>query len=699
MFTLLFLGIFLINLFLFQNAIAGGVLFLAAALFYGKLLAYRLSPGHAWFGILSFLSTLICAGSITYYLLPFTAETALGVFLFCLPVWIGWSKRGQTQKNDPPSDEHKLSPLFWIASTLVAAGITTGVWLILSGATIQAIRTPWDQISSMLFLLVFSVLLLLSSLLFSGRGKSIVIILASGMLFLFLSVALFVYPLGYGFDTFIHQATESHIASFGSIEPKPLYYTGQYVLVLLTHHLFFLPVAVADKFLVPLLAALLLPSAWYHAALRLLHSKRAAIASLIGLFLLPLSSWIVTTPQGLANLFVLLTVLASVPTLLTRENPKPWHLLLPTTATLLIHPLAGIPLLLYLALIFSRSSQADVKHITSSRSLSWIIFAFACIALPVSFLAQTFLSKQPTSFDWSHLWHLQGMETLISLFSFHRVFSPLLDGVYSFGAALPLFLGALALGTWLWHRKDLNSRLRPLGYLAIALFLNYVFLSTAAEFTFLIEYERANYADRLLPLLLFFLTPFVIAGLGLMTDHLKNRPLSLRTGFLILLCTLATANLYLTYPRDDAFVVGHNINTSQTDMDAVRLIQKEAEGRSYLVLANQAVSAAAMITLGFENQYFGSQYRYPIPTGGALYSFFLSMNEQPSRETAIQAAQLANGFCLTDETCEQTSVEVVYFVVNTYWWDAARIIETAKTSSDAWMSVEGKNYVFRYEME
>jgi hypothetical protein len=350
-------------------------------------------------------------------------------------------------------------------------------------------------------------------------------------------------------------------------------------------------------------------------------------------------------------------------------------------------------------LIFSRSSQADAKHIATARNLSWIIFAFACIALPVSFLAQAFLSEQPTSFDWSRLWHLQGMDTLVSLFSFHRVFSPLLDGVYSFGAALPLFLGALALGTWLWHRKDLNGRLRPLGYLAVALFLNYVFLSTAAEFTFLIEYERANYADRLLPLLLFFLTPLVIAGLGLMTDHLKIRPLSLRAGFLILLCALATANLYLTYPRDDAFVVGHNINTSQTDIDAVRFIQKEAEERSYLVLANQAVSAAAMITLGFENQYFGSQYRYPIPTGGALYSFFLSMNEQPSRETAIQAAQLANGFCLADETCEQTSIEVVYFVVNAYWWDAARIIETAKTSSDAWMSVEGKDYVFRYEME
>lgn len=699
-FTFLFLGIFLVNVLLFHQPILGGILLGATLLFYGKLLAHRLSPKHLWLGIFFLLSSLICVGSFAYYLLPFTSEVALGVFLLCLPLWLWFGSHGHPQEKESSLVRQKLPIWFWIASALVVLGCVTGFFLLVTGATTEAIRTPWDQIPSAFFLVVFLALLLLSGLLFLGQGRSITCLLTSGMLFLFLAVALIVYPLGYGFDTFIHQATEQHIATFGSITPKPLYYTGQYVLVLLTHHLFFLPIIWVDKLLVPLLAALLLPLAWYHAALRLLHDKRIATASLIGLFLLPLSSWIVTTPQGLANLFVLLTILTSVPLLIAREGPRPFQLLLPTLATLLIHPLAGIPLLLYLAFLLSRPSEVQKQQERFARILSIIIFVLTCLALPLSFLLNALFTHQTINLTWDRLWHLEGMETLVSFFSFDRVFAPLLDGVYSFGSALPLIFCAIALAAWWINKQSLDGRLRSLGLISMALFLNYIFLSTAVEFTFLIEYERANYADRILPLLLFFLTPFVIVGLGMVIVKAKTWPISLRAGLLILLCGLALSNLYLTYPRDDAFVTGHNINTSQADLEAVALVASDAGGDSYLVLANQSVSAAAIRSLGFGGHYFGSQYRYPIPTGGTLYQFFLEMNESPSQDTALQAASFARGLCVTDLTCTQTPVTHVYFIVNTYWWDATRIIETAKGTADEWMSTgNGKDYIFRYDIE
>jgi len=39
----------------------------------------------------------------------------------------------------------------------------------------------------------------------------------------------------------------------------------------------------------------------------------------------------------------------------------------------------------------------------------------------------------------------------------------------------------------------------------------------------------------------------------------------------------------------------------------------------------------------------------------------------------------------------------LYYVVNDYWWQAPRIIETAKRNADSWISVDaGKVFIFEY---
>ena len=118
-------------------------------------------------------------------------------------------------------------------------------------------------------------------------------------------------------------------------------------------------------------------------------------------------------------------------------------------------------------------------------------------------------------------------------------------------------------------------------------------------------------------------------------------------------------------------------------MKAVYLIDQMGHEDNYLVLANQSVSAAAIWSFGFK-RYYGDTFYYPIPTGGELYDYFLTMNDLPDRDTAEAAMSLVEA-------------EKLYYVVNDYWWQAPRIIETAKRTANSWISVDqGQVYIFEY---
>jgi len=224
--------------------------------------------------------------------------------------------------------------------------------------------------------------------------------------------------------------------------------------------------------------------------------------------------------------------------------------------------------------------------------------------------------------------------------------------------------------------------------MVFALTVNYLFLSTLIEFTFLIDYERLNYASRLLPLISFFLVPLVILGLGHLFVNIKDQPIILRTCVLVGLVVIAGSTLYLSYPRRDAYETNRGFNVSQADIDAVYAVEVMAQGEPYLALANQSVSAAAIQEIGF--RYWGDLFFYPIPTGGELYEYFLAMNESPTRETAQAALDLVP---------MHGDITTLFFLVNNYWWDAPRIIETAKTTADDWRSLgEGQVYLFRYDL-
>lgn len=686
---LLFLGIFLCNVFWWQNPWIGAVLlvsfFLSAGTSIGRFMEKN-EQGilYVWFGIFILLSIVSIIGSLAYYLFSILAELSI-VLVFLTIAW------QLAHKKEHPSffsrfhdlwheSKHSVPRAVWIATSLALFFLVQVILILNSHPITDAVRSLFERTDVSVLIAIGLSIILTFTLLFRGHERAISLPLFSLLLFTALSIALFSFPIGYGFDSFIHQATERYLAAHGTIDPKPFYYIGQYALVLFVHHGFFIPLDLVDRFLLPVLAALLLPIAWYAAAAHVTSSKTVASATLMGIFLLPLSSFIVTTPQGLANLWILLLILASVPRLLERENAPKWiGLLLAVIATFLIHPLAGIPALFFLSLLFLHSQ----KH----RMVFWIAFVCASFAIPFSFVMFSLLKHQPLQIDFSAL----NPTTLVShmhlgLF-FENRFSPLLDFVYLYSYNSFIVFLVIALTGFFLYRKNFSDRIRVAGFMVIALAVNGLLVSHVIRFPFLIPSEQENYGARLVPLILFFLVPFVLFALGHLFLNLQRRPIALKAGVLMLLSTLAIANVYLTYPRRDAYETSHGFNVSQSDLEAVQMIDEWAKGEPYLVLANQSVSAAAMKKFGF--RYYDDLFFYPIPTGGKLYALFLRMNDRPARETAREALDLVP---------MHGDVQTLFYAVNTYWFESSRIIETAKTTANEWKNVrDGTIYLFRYD--
>jgi hypothetical protein len=683
---------------MFQSSILGSVL-LALFLgvfgweFGGVLVASEKAILRWWVGIWTLLSSLLVVLTVSYYLFAITSEIVLITILLTPPIilWLG----RRFPRHSLFSHAHNL----WTERRHHLPG---SVWLIMACSLLlfalffttlsahpvtDAVRSVWERLPSSLFVLFLLASALIFALLWRGKERAVSLLLMCVLLCAALSVAAIAFPIGFGFDSFIHKATELHLAEFGTITPKPFYYIGQYALVLLAHHGFALPIDVVDTFLVPLLTALLLPMAWYFAAVHITRKRGIAMLTLTGIFLLPLSQFIVTTPQALANLWTLLLVLASVPYLLEKEHPRLRILLLCAVATTLIHPIAGLPALLYFMFLMTDPSRTNPHTPKINLLVRLCLITLACIILPLSFILNSVISGQPLGINWSALHPLPWLANLNLDVFFENRFNPLLDLVYLYGFNVMLILLLLSGFAWFEYRRDLSRRLRALLFMVLALAMNYLILSTFLEFTFLIDYERLNYATRLLPLLSFFLVPMVILGMGHVFVNIKGQPVILRACVLIMLVMVAGSSMYLSYPRRDAYETSHGFNVSQADIDAVHLVESLAAGEPYVALANQSVSAAAIQEIGF--RYYGDLFFYPIPTGGKLYESFLTMNDTPTRQTAQSAL---------DAVPQHGDITTLFFLVNNYWWEAPRIIETAKTTANDWRSLgDGQVYLFRYD--
>lgn len=493
--------------------------------------------------------------------------------------------------------------------------------------TESAVLGPWQTVRAPFFIFYF---LSAFYLLWTWLKRREQLFLFHLVLFgiLSTSVALIVFPLGFGFDPLIHEAAQSHIAHNGILEPKTFYYTGYYVLAIFLSKITALDLSLINRLIVPVGIMLsLIP-------LALAALKRLPVVLLF--FAVPYPFLIVSTPWGFAYGITALAVLSSM--LVRKEQSM--HSSVPFLlglAALLIHPLAGIPAMFYAAL--HALMPLFCRFTTQSRGVILTLYCIiGIIAIPAAFALNARISSQlAVTFSFPSL-------SLPTLFSFQTRFSSVLDPIYLYSQNLFAVLAIAALPgiCVLWKQGHAQRRLALAGMLLFAITLAHAFILThVINFPSLISYERDDYGMRLVWLAFLFLIPGLAETARMMYSRFLSleRPyLPILAGFVFSACLL-TANLYLSYPRNDAFQAFHGYNASSADIEAVKWIRKDAGAKRFVMLANQITSATLIHEYGFGE----GSFSYALPTSSPLYEIYRDVLRKPTMRQIEQIKKLYPG--------------------------------------------------------
>ena len=573
---------------------------------------------------------------------------------------------------------------------LIAYGLVYA-FLIISLCLAQSDKpliSPWQVIKPSFFVAYALASLIL---IFSAASKKLSVgvklFLISLHYFISLLVAVIIYKIGYGFDPFIHQATMELIDKKGLVTPKPPYYLGQYSLIIIFHKISSLSIYFLNKILVPLFTSLFLPLAIYRFLKSFFinpsdtifeHNNPPRFLSLIFLLVLTISPFIVTTPQNLSYLFLILTILSG----LGRDNIF-WVILL-ALATTAIHPLTGLPALGWVAWLIFKKYQTRFKPYTR-KIIKVLIFSANALILPSALFFAGGANLRTISLNASLL--IDPFKSIFSGLSMSGSEDWLFNLIYFFGANFNLFLILISLASLIYFYKQ---KKRPdwssLLYINISLLIAYI-LSSQIIFNDLINYEQSSYASRLLIIICLFNLPFIIYALEKLITKILRQDKPVITAWLIIGVSMLTISLYISYPRYDKYFNSRGYSVGINDLNAVKLINEDAKG-PYIALADQQVSVAALKEFGFNNYYqtaSGLIYFYPIPTGGPLYQYYLDMVYKNPDQKTMQGALDLSG------------VKVGYLVVNKYWNESGKIINEAKLNAASFFNVNNEVYIFKYK--
>lgn len=549
--------------------------------------------------------------------------------------------------------------------------------ILISSRSDRALISPWQVVNPIFFAgyflcsLILVVILLQKKL--SATGKLFIL---SAHYLLSFSVAAIVYKIGYGFDPFIHQATMELIDKKGVVTPKPFYYLGEYGLIVIFHKLTGISIYFLNKFIVPVLAAIFLPLAVFRFTDQNIHNRSSWLTVLF-ILSLTFSPFILSTPQNLSYLFLILAITFG----LTKEG-LPWSFIL-ALATLAIHPLTGIPALIWWLVLLLDKYAPQIK-VKTYKILKKLLFAAGALVLPLALFISG--GSDIKKISWNLLSVIDPIKNLFINLNSAGQENWLLNFVYFFSYNYNLWL-ILIIGASLFffYRRKNHQNFQSLIFINLALVIAYL-ISSQIIFTDLINYEQTNFASRLLILITIFFLPFIISELQDLINLILQQTKAVKIIFIFFGLSLLTSGLYLSYPRFDNYFNSRGYSTSKNDLMAVSRIDKTATG-SYLVLANQQVSVAALKELGFDHYFStaaGELYFYPIPTGGQLYQYYLDMvYKSPNQETMARAKNL-------------TGAKESYLVVNKYWDKSSQIIAAAKLTADSWETINNEVYIFKY---
>lgn len=485
-------------------------------------------------------------------------------------------------------------------------------------------------------------------------------------------ISILLYSQGYGFDGFLHRESISVLITTETLHPKPLYYMGYYTFIGWLHYLTSFSIAFLDAWSLPAICFGLV-SSWLYRTHE--HSRYALIPFLL---IVPLGWLATTTPQSMAIAIGLMAMI-----LVPKQGDHHGYLasIVLSCWSLAIHPLAGLPFAIIIGgLYWNRKSN----H-TSKVYLTALASGFA---VPAAFIVFSLLGKQEIRWDIQKLLQLPLLHTWLSFFlpranaSLWPDWTEVVRSISSIAIVVLAFYG---------NKRSEHPHRTLLTWSGISIVIAGTILRTVSDFTFLISYERTQYADRLMLIGLIVLCLPATEGLALLLK--KQRLIYAQSLLLIFLAVWQSARIYDAYPRHDSARISHGWSTSRADMTGAAWIDQNAQGKPYIVLANQSMSAAAVQHYGFR-RYIPIRHEtsteevfyYPIPTGGWLYQYFLRMASDPHIDDVKDVGN-------------KTQSSLVYVVIHDYWWNAKNVRERLDALTPVKESIENDALViYRFDV-
>ncbi len=462
-----------------------------------------------------------------------------------------------------------------------------------------------------------------------ARGGSVVLAVAIGWL---LSLNARVFPLGYGYDIFVHDATVRAWIEYGAIAPRSFLYAGYYAIISALAPLLSLRPIVVMSWFVPIMGALIIAAS--------VRQEKKSWPTLVAVGILFPALFTTATPQALGHLLLLGYAM------LTWQRTLPWYTQVLIVAGIsIIHPLSGIPAL--------------------ALSLGTLTHRLGIVLVPATLL----LLFSPTKTFFALPQIFLSDKVFFNPFIIHQLLQ------YWIVLAMIIFISATLFGWWTFKNNN-AVRERMISALAVvASGVPLLFITTRD----VIAYEQNAFALRLFLAGALIATPITARGITALWERTKQ----LRTtgvGWFISCVVLIMASWYNAHePWNTAARTSGRVVTP-TDFNIVRAIDADAGGIPYIVLADQISSAAALHEFGFTKRRLQArpEFFYPIPTGGTLYTdFFLpSMYNGITRERLVGAAAFAG-------------VKRVYIILKPYWITTATQKNTLKQNTSRSFEVEG----------
>lgn len=615
--------------------------------------------------------------TVTYYVVGITPQISWVIFI--VPLVIFFVLKPLNPFSSLKSKKYSVtSPLYYfgVLPTLVLDGVLFSFLFL--HRTDNLLVSPWQTLPTLFFILfTVSTFSLFFSILAQWTNRGFLLTFVCSIhLFLMFSVAAIIYKLGFGFDAFVHRATELWIQTHGFILPKTPYYIGQYSFVVWLSNLTSIPIFYIDVYLVPILAAMTLP----------VVIPQSLERGHLLLFLIPFVPFLslhLTTPYNLAFLFTVLcifTLLSSLSDASSRRFP-----ILLSVSAFITHPLIGAPLMLCVGMTLL--AKRYKRH--------FYLILFLTI-LAVSLLVPTLFTLQNLRIHASlptlsnPLIHTGEFLTLFARPYWYAVSSPIrFELLYAWQRLIvPIAILGSIVGFFLLQKKKCEPLLWFFPCMAIALFISAWFLVSWIHFPEVVAYEQGDYPLRLVKTSFLFLLPFGMYALKEWLGQIK-KTLPKNTAVALIAACLLTLSLYLSYPQRNIKARFPGYNVTAANVHAVEWIHDRHDSYDYIVLSDQLVSAAALTKYSFA-KYFdtptGQMFYYSIPTGGLLYEQFGNMIYRGQRRDSMTRAM------------ELAGVETGYFVVTPYWANASAIIEGAKKTADSWEMIDdGGVWIFVYK--